>query len=57
MKQILATMELSLNMGGNVYDVLLIPRDRLVDVDYSQVPERDPRNKPEWKAEPNDEDE
>lgn len=45
MKKILATKELSINIGGVIYDVLLIPRDVVVDVDYSQVPEDDPRVK------------
>lgn len=41
-KQILATRELTVNIEGKVYDVLLIPRDKLVDVDYSKAPELDP---------------
>lgn len=44
-KQILATKELVLNIGGIEYDVLLIPRDRLVDVNYKDCPEDDPRVK------------
>lgn len=41
-KQILATRELTVNIEGKVYDVLLIPREKFVDVDYSQAPELDP---------------
>ena len=41
-KVIRATKELSLNMGGEVYDVLLIPRERIVEIDYTDCPEDDP---------------
>lgn len=41
-KQILATRELTVNIEGKVYDVLLIPREKFVDVDCSQAPELDP---------------
>lgn len=44
-KKILATKELTLNMGGVVYDVLLIPRERVVEMDYSQCPEDAPKLK------------
>lgn len=44
-KQIIATKELSVNIGGIIYDVLLIPRDKFVEVDYSNCPEDDPRVK------------
>lgn len=44
-KQILATKELSVNIGGIIYDVLLIPRDICVEVDYRNCPEDDPRFK------------
>lgn len=45
MKQILATKELSVNIGGIVYDALLIPREKFVNVDYRNFPEDDPRVK------------
>lgn len=41
-KKVLATKELTLNIGGVEYDVLLIPRDRMVDIDYSECPEEHP---------------
>ena len=41
-KKVLATKELTLNMGGVEYDVLFIPRDRIVDIDYSECPEEHP---------------
>lgn len=41
-KKVLATRDLTLNMGGVEYDVLLIPRDRMVDIDYSECPENHP---------------
>ena len=44
-KKILATKELTLNMGGVVYDVLLIPREQVVEMDYSQCPEDAPKLK------------
>lgn len=49
-KEVLATRELTLNMNGKLYDVLLIPRERVVDVDYSQAPELDPKNKKKKKS-------
>lgn len=39
MKTILATKELEANIGGVIYDVLLIPREKLVDIDYSELKE------------------
>lgn len=45
MQQILATKECVLNIGGLEYDVLLIPREKLVDVSYKNCPEDDPRVK------------
>lgn len=42
-KKVLATKELVVSIGGVVYDALLIPRERLVDIDYSNCPEDDPR--------------
>lgn len=44
-KRLLATKELSVNIGGIIYDALLIPRELLVDVDYRNCPEDDPRVK------------
>ena len=41
-RKVLATKELTLNMGGAEYDVLLIPRDKIVDIDYSECPEEHP---------------
>lgn len=45
--ELLATRELTVNINGKIYDILLIPREPLVDVDYSQAPELDPNNKEE----------
>ena len=41
-KKILATKELTVNINGMIYDVLLIPRDIVVEVDYAQCPEEYP---------------
>lgn len=38
-KKILATKELTVNIDGAVYDALLIPRDRVVDVEYPDTRE------------------
>lgn len=43
--ELLATRELTVNINGKIYDVLLIPREPLVNVDYSEAPELDPKNK------------
>lgn len=44
-KQILATKELVVNIGGKEYDCLLIPRETFVDVDYKLCPEDHPKVK------------
>lgn len=44
-KQILATKELIVNIGGKEYDCLLIPRETFVDVDYKLCPEDHPKVK------------
>lgn len=41
-RKLLATRELTVNMNGVEYDVLLIPRDKIVDIDYSECPELHP---------------
>lgn len=43
MKQLLATKELKVIIGGKEYDCLLIPTEQVVDVDYRNCPEDDPR--------------
>lgn len=42
-KQILATKELKVIIGGKEYECLLIPTEVVVDVDYRQCPEDHPR--------------
>ena len=42
-KKILATKELSINIGGVEYDCLLIPKEICVDVDYKDCPEDHPQ--------------
>lgn len=42
-KQILATKEIKVNIGGKEYDCLLIPSSRIVDVDYRNCPEDHPK--------------
>jgi hypothetical protein len=37
-----ATREITVNIHGETYDALLIPRQSLVEVDFSQFPEDDP---------------
>lgn len=44
-KQILATKELKVIIGGIEYDCLLIPTAQVVDVDYRQCPEDHPKVK------------
>lgn len=44
-KQILATKELKVIIGGIEYDCLLIPTAVSVDVDYSNCPEDHPKVK------------
>lgn len=41
-KQILATKELKVIIGGIEYDCLLIPTAKVVDVDYRKCPEDHP---------------
>lgn len=41
-KQILATKELKVIIGGVEYDCLLIPSVQLVDIDYRNCPEDHP---------------
>ncbi len=43
MKQILATRELKVIIGGVEYECLLIPPSEVVDIDYRNCPEKDPR--------------
>lgn len=42
-KEILATKELKVNIGGKEYDCLLIPSGKVIDVDYRNCPEDHPR--------------
>lgn len=42
-KRILATKELKVSIGGVEYEALLIPTEKIVDVDYRNCPEDDPR--------------
>jgi len=44
-KQIVATKELKVIIGGIEYDCLLIPSAQVVDVDYRQCPEDHPKVK------------
>jgi hypothetical protein len=44
-KQILATKELKVIIGGIEYDCLLIPTAQVVDVDYRKCPEDHPKVK------------
>lgn len=44
-KQIVATKELKVIVGGVEYDCLLIPTAQVVDVDYRQCPEDHPKVK------------
>ena len=44
-KQIVATKELKVIIGGIEYDCLLIPTAQVVDVDYRQCPEDHPKVK------------
>lgn len=41
-KQVIATKDLTVNIGGITYDALLIPRDKVVEVDYKDCPEDSP---------------
>ncbi len=42
MKRLVATRDIKVNIHGVEYDCLLIPKDKLVDVDYRQAPEEHP---------------
>ena len=42
-KQILATKELKVIIGGKEYDAILIPSSQVVDVDYRNCPEDHPK--------------
>lgn len=44
-KQIVATKELKVIIGGIEYDCLLIPSAKVVDVDYRNCPEDHPKVK------------
>lgn len=44
-KQILATKELKVNIGGVEYDCFLIPPAQIVDIDYRNCPEDHPKIK------------
>jgi hypothetical protein len=37
-----ATREITVNIRGETYDALLIPRKPILDVDFTQFPEDDP---------------
>jgi len=45
MKQLLATKELKVIIGGKEYECLLIPTELVVDVDYRNCPEDHPKVK------------
>ena len=45
MKQIIATKELKVVIGGIEYDCLLVPTTRVADIDYRQCPEDHPKVK------------
>ena len=42
-KTLISTKEITVNIYGIEYDCILIPRDLVVDVDYSLVPENHPK--------------
>ena len=44
-KQIIATKELKVIIGGVEYECLLIPTEQMVDIDYRQCPEDHPKVK------------
>ena len=46
-KTLIATREITVNINGAIYDVLLVPREKTVDIDYSKAPELHPLNKRE----------
>lgn len=41
-KIVRATREIVVNINGEEYDALLIPRNAMVEIDFSQFPEDDP---------------
>lgn len=41
-KQVIATRELSVNVNGIEYELLMIPKDPFMEVDYSLCPEMHP---------------
>lgn len=41
-KVIRATREITVNINGETFDALLIPRDGMVEIDFSAFPEDDP---------------
>lgn len=45
MKQILATKELKVIIGGIEYECLLVPTAQIVDIDYREHPEDHPKVK------------
>lgn len=45
MKQILATKELKVIIGGVEYECLLIPTEQLVDIDWRNCPDDHPQVK------------
>ena len=44
-KTIISTKEITVNMYGVEYDCILIPKEIIVDVDYSITPENHPKIK------------
>lgn len=42
-KTLISTKEITVNVNGIEYDCILIPKDILVDVDYSYAPENHPK--------------
>ncbi len=44
-RTVLATRELTVNINGKLYDCLLIPRERIVNIDYSEAPELAPKKR------------
>lgn len=44
-KQILATKELKVIIGGIEYECLLVPNAQIVDIDYRRCPEDHPKVK------------
>ena len=42
-KTLVSTKEIEVNMNGIEYDCILIPKDIVLDIDYSLVPENHPK--------------